>query len=170
MLIDSYDQGVIDVLDIYMKDCKDITLVEFGRGNGALAEKYLAEGKKVTIIEDWKQQIYQADEKYYEQLYNTNHEFKIASSLNSQTGPIMAYNNEEYGDFYQNFVVKGTSSKIRAFYELTGLLDRPGRILTVDYNTSQIKEAVKSLNMDITPLIDQGNGKHYMASILNHAN
>ena len=67
MLIDSYDQGVIDVLDIYMKDCKDITLVEFGRGNGALAEKYLAEGKKVTIIEDWKQQIYQADEKYYEQ-------------------------------------------------------------------------------------------------------
>ena len=41
MLIDSYDQGVIDVLDIYMKDCQEITLVEFGRGNGALAEKYL---------------------------------------------------------------------------------------------------------------------------------
>ena len=52
-------------------------------------------------------------EKYYEQLYNTNHEFKIASSLNSQTGPIMAYNNEDYGEFYQNFDVKGTSSKNR---------------------------------------------------------
>tara|TARA_Y200000002_G_scaffold319593_1_gene279015 strand:+ start:844 stop:1755 length:912 start_codon:yes stop_codon:yes gene_type:complete len=52
-------------------------------------------------------------EKYYEQLYNNNQEFKIASSLNSQTGPIMAYNNEDYGEFYQNFDVKGTSSEIR---------------------------------------------------------
>ena len=51
MLIDSYDQGVIDVLDIYMEDCKEITLIEFGRGNGALAKKYLEAGKKVTIIE-----------------------------------------------------------------------------------------------------------------------
>ena len=50
------------------------------------------------------------------------------------------------------------------------MIDRQGRKLTVDYNTSQIKQAVKSLEMDITPLIDQGNGKHYMASILNHAN
>ena len=39
MLIDSYDQGVIDVLDIHMKDCEDITLVEFGRGNGKPGKK-----------------------------------------------------------------------------------------------------------------------------------
>ena len=50
MLIENYDQGVIDVLDIYMKDCEEITLVEFGRGNGALAKKYLEEGKKLQLL------------------------------------------------------------------------------------------------------------------------
>ena len=175
MLIDSYDQGVIDVLDIYMKDCKDITLVEFGRGNGALAEKYLAEGKKVTIIEDWKQQIYQADEKYYEQYEDITIKHNVLDTKGWEdirhrtelifcTLPfIVPHAGTIEEDVYQTYLN-------RAFYQLTGLLDRPGRILTVDYNTSQIKEAVKSLNMDITPLIDQGNGKHYMASILNHAN
>ena len=33
----------------------------------------------------------------------------------------------------------------------------------------EIKDAVENLNMDVTPLIDQGNGRHYMASILNHS-
>ena len=54
----------------------------------------------------------------------------------------------------------------RAFYELGGLLRRPGRIITVDYNTPQIKEAVAELNMETTPLIEQTKGVHYMASIL----
>jgi len=57
----------------------------------------------------------------------------------------------------------------RAFYEMTGLLRKPGRIITVDYNTNQIKTAIGELGMDITPLIDQGDGKHYMASVLNYA-
>ena len=29
MLIENYDQGVIDVLDIYMKDCEEITSVSY---------------------------------------------------------------------------------------------------------------------------------------------
>ena len=57
----------------------------------------------------------------------------------------------------------------RAFYELTGLLRRPGRLITVDYNTHQIQEAVKELNLEVDPLISQGDGKHYIASILNQS-
>lgn len=51
--------------------------------------------------------------KYFDKLYSVNNEFKIASHLNSQTGPILAYNNDEYSEFSQNLDVKGTSSYIR---------------------------------------------------------
>ncbi len=52
-------------------------------------------------------------EKYFDKLYNINNEFNIACSLNSQTGPIMAYNNEDYSEFSQNYDVKGTSGTLR---------------------------------------------------------
>jgi hypothetical protein len=52
-------------------------------------------------------------DKYFDKLYNLNNEFRIASSLNSQTGPLMAYNSEDYSEFNHNFDVKGTSSTIR---------------------------------------------------------
>ena len=51
--------------------------------------------------------------KYFDKIYGSNNEFKIASHLNSQTGPIMAYNNDEYSEFSQNLDVQGTSSYIR---------------------------------------------------------
>jgi hypothetical protein len=52
-------------------------------------------------------------QKYFDNLYNVNNEFKIASHLNSQTGPIIAYNNEDYGEFYQHQDTYGTSSYLR---------------------------------------------------------
>lgn len=52
-------------------------------------------------------------DKYFDKLYDINNEFKIASHLNSQTGPLMAYNSEDYSEFNHNFDVKGTSSTIR---------------------------------------------------------
>ena len=172
MLIDSYDQGVIDVLDIYMEDCDEITLVEFGRGNGALAEKYLSQGKKVTIIENWNQQIYQADPKLYEPYKDIIIEHNVLGSdgwdeLRHRTDMIfcsLPYIVPHTGDMedeaYQELLCK-------SFYEITGLLRRPGRLLTVDYNTVQIQNAIRSLNLDIDPLIDQGNAVFYMASVLN---
>jgi len=181
MLIDSYDQGVIDVLDIYMEDCDEITLVEFGRGNGALAKKYLDAGKKVTIIEDWKQQIYQADNKYYEEYKDIIIEHNVlnttgwddlktpGSTMRHKTKLIfctLPYIVPHAGDMEDDAYQKLLN---RAFYEMTGLLRKPGRIITVDYNTNQIKTAIGELGMDITPLIDQGDGKHYMASVLNYA-
>jgi phospholipid N-methyltransferase len=181
MLIDSYDKGVIDVLDIYMEDCEEITLIEFGRGNGALAKKYLAAGKKVTIIEDWKQQIYQADNKYYAEYSDITIQHNVlnttgwddlktpGSTLRHKTELIFCtlpyivpHAGEMEDDAYQTLLN-------RAFYEMTGLLRKPGRILTVDYNTHQIKTAINKLGMDVDELIDQGDGKHYMASVLNYA-
>ena len=50
---------------------------------------------------------------YFDNLYNVNNEFKIASNLNSQTGPLVAYNNDEYSEFYQHQDVYGTSSYLR---------------------------------------------------------
>ena len=171
MLIDSYDSGVSDVLDIYMEDCEDITLVEFGRGNGALAKKYLDQGKKVTIFEDFKQQIYQADPDNYSDFKDetVNHnvlstegwdELKHRTDLIFCSLPfIVPHAGDMEDETYQGLIN-------RAFYELGGLLRRPGRIITVDYNTPQIKEAVAELNMETTPLIEQTKGVHYMASIL----
>jgi len=52
-------------------------------------------------------------EKYFDQMYNINDEFNIASKLNSQTGPLMGYNADEYSEFNQNLNVKGTSSYLR---------------------------------------------------------
>ena len=171
MLIDSYDQGVIDVLDIYMKDCEDITLVEFGRGNGALAKKYLEQGKKVTIFEDFKQQIYQADWDNYADYDDILVKHNVLSTegwddLKFRTDLIfcsLPFVVPHAGDFDDD-VYQGMLN--RAFYELSGLLKRPGRIITVDYNTPQIKEAVAEVNLEITPLIEQSKGVHYMASIL----
>lgn len=51
--------------------------------------------------------------KYFDKIYNVNNEFRINNNLNSQTGPIMAYNSEEYSDFSQNFDVKGSTSQNR---------------------------------------------------------
>ena len=67
---------------------------------------------------------------------------------------------EKINEDYQELLCK-------SFYEITGLLRRPGRLLTVDYNTVQIQNAIRSLDMDIDPLIDQGNSVFYMASVLN---
>jgi len=54
-----------------------------------------------------------SSEKYFDEMYNINDEFNIASKLNSQTGPLMGYNADEYSEFSQNLDVKGTSSYIR---------------------------------------------------------
>lgn len=42
-------------------------------------------------------------DKYFKNLYDINNEFKIASHLNTQNGPIMAYNSEDYSEFNHNF-------------------------------------------------------------------
>ena len=171
MLIDSYDSAVINVLDIYMEGCEDITLVEFGRGNGALAEKYLEQGKKVTIIEDFDQQIFQANRDYYSDYNNILVRHNVLDEegwddLQHTTDLIFCslpftvpHAGDMPDDAYQTMLNKG-------FLNLTTLLAKGGRLITVDYNTPQIVEAIEGVNLEITPLIAQGDDVHYMASVL----
>ena len=50
---------------------------------------------------------------YFNKMYNEVQEFNIAPPLNSNTGPMMGYNYNEYSEFSQNFDVMGTSGKLR---------------------------------------------------------
>ena len=50
---------------------------------------------------------------YFDKLYNLTNEFQIASPLNSQTGPMIGYNYDEYSEFSQNFNINGTTGIIQ---------------------------------------------------------
>jgi hypothetical protein len=52
-------------------------------------------------------------EDYFDKMYNVKNEFNIAGPLNSQTGPMIGYNYDEYSEFTQNMDVYGTSGEIR---------------------------------------------------------
>jgi len=50
---------------------------------------------------------------YFDKIYNSTNEFQIASPLNSQTGPMIGYNYDEYSEFSQNFNINGTTGIIQ---------------------------------------------------------
>ena len=52
-------------------------------------------------------------EEYFKKMYNANNEFDIAAPLNSQTGPMLGYNYNEFSEFSQNDDLYGSSSYIR---------------------------------------------------------
>ncbi len=52
-------------------------------------------------------------ESYFKQMYNDSNEFNIASPLNSNTGPMLGSNFNEYSEFRQNTDLFGRSGTIR---------------------------------------------------------
>jgi hypothetical protein len=52
-------------------------------------------------------------ESYFKQMYNDTNEFNIASPLNSDTGPMVGSNYDEYSEFRQNTDLFGRSGSIR---------------------------------------------------------
>jgi hypothetical protein len=52
-------------------------------------------------------------EEYFNKMYAINNEFNIAASLNSQTGPMLGANYDQYSEFSQNRDLYGSSSYIR---------------------------------------------------------
>jgi len=52
-------------------------------------------------------------EDYFNKMYAVNNEFNLASSLNSQTGPMLGANYDQYSEFSQNKDLYGSSSYIR---------------------------------------------------------
>jgi len=51
-------------------------------------------------------------EDYFDKMYSNTNEFQIASPLNSQTGPMLGYNYNEYSEFSQNFDIYGSTGTI----------------------------------------------------------
>jgi len=51
-------------------------------------------------------------EDYFDKMYSNTNEFQIAPPLNSQTGPMLGYNYNEYSEFSQNFDVYGSTGTI----------------------------------------------------------
>ena len=52
-------------------------------------------------------------EVYFEKMYNDKNEFNIAPPLNSNTGPMIGYNYDEYSEFTQNMDVNGSTGTLR---------------------------------------------------------
>ena len=52
-------------------------------------------------------------EEYFNKMYAVNNEFNMASALNSQTGPMLGANYDQYSEFSQNRDLYGSSSYMR---------------------------------------------------------
>ena len=50
---------------------------------------------------------------YFDKMYNDDNEFNIAGPLNSNTGPMVGYNYNEYSEFSQNADLYGSGGSIR---------------------------------------------------------
>ena len=50
---------------------------------------------------------------YFDKMYNDINEFQVAPPLNSQTGPMLGYNYNEYSEFSQNFDINGSTGVLR---------------------------------------------------------
>ena len=50
---------------------------------------------------------------YFDKMYTDTNEFQTAPPLNSQTGPMLGYNYNEYSEFSQNFDLNGSTGVIR---------------------------------------------------------
>lgn len=72
----------------------------------------LYEQKGVLPPPGYEQQPLTSEE-YFNKMYAVNNEFNMASALNSQTGPMLGYNYDEYSEFSQNRDLKGSSSYMR---------------------------------------------------------
>ena len=54
-----------------------------------------------------------SSEAYFEKMYNDKNEFNLAPPLNSNTGPMIGYNYDEYSEFTQNMDVNGSTGTLR---------------------------------------------------------
>lgn len=165
MIIENYDDAVLDILNTYSENCDHITLVEYGRGNGELVKYFLEKDKKVTVIEDFTQTIFQADRKKYEDYsdYLVEHNVLSSEAPEHKTDLIFCslpntvpHIREEV--FQQKLDI--------AFKNLFSCLNPGGWIITLDYNVPTIENAIHSLGVAVDPLLQIDEESYYMASAL----
>jgi hypothetical protein len=74
--------------------------------------EHLIEVKGVLPPPGYEKQALTSEE-YFNKMYAINNEFNIAASLNSQTGPMLGANYDQYSEFSQNRDLYGSSSYLR---------------------------------------------------------
>lgn len=72
----------------------------------------LFEVKGVLPPPGYEKQLLTSEE-YFNKMYAINNEFNLAASLNSQTGPMLGANYDQYSEFSQNKNLYGSSSYMR---------------------------------------------------------
>lgn len=165
MIIENYDNAVLDVLNTYSENFDNITLVEYGRGNGELVKYFLEKNKKVTVIEDFTQTIFQADRKKYEDYSDNLLEYNVLSSEapEHKTDLIFCSLPNTVPHIPEDMFQQKLNI---AFKNLFTTLNPGGWLVTLDYNVPTIENAIHSLGVAVDPLLQIDEESYYMASAL----
>lgn len=161
-----YDDAITYVINEYLENAKDIALVEYGRGHKELAFNLIDAGYSVKVVDDLTQNVFLPDDTRYQGLEEYMIEHNI---LSAQPVPDIKVDlvfasiphiipNLPPGKFYP---------KVKDSFEKMKKMVRPGGFLiTLDYNTVNIKKAVSETfdEAHVSPLIDTNNG-FYIAAI-----
>jgi len=165
MIIENYDDAVLDVLNTYSENFDNITLVEYGRGNGELVKYFLEKDKKVTVIEDFTQTIFQADRTKYKDYDDNLLEYNVLSSEAPEHKTDLIFCSLPHTVPHVQDEIFQQKLNI-AFKNLYAMLNSNGWLVTLDYNVPTIESAIHSLGVAVDPLLQIDEDSYYMASAL----
>lgn len=170
-LVQGYDNTVISVLQSYITNSHRVALCEYGRGNGKLFSYLSQQVDEIKIIEDFGQTIFQADRNNYKDFDQEDIiEYNVLSS-----GPLKEKFDVIYAslpNFVPQFDTDIFQSRLdMAFKNLISMLNPKGYLISVDYNTTSVKQSIQSLNLPISKYIvtneDLINPEHYVCVVYN---
>lgn len=162
--MENYNEAVIKTIDHYAENASKIALVEYGRGHQELALYLIEQGKEVTVIEDFKQTIYQADIANYKDIEDKILEHNILSTDTLDEKFDLIYCS--LPNMIPNIPDEAYQFKLTsAFKKMFGCLSKNGQLLTVDYNTPTIACSIHELGKQVNPLIEVSANQYYMASV-----
>ena len=166
LTLSTYDEGVTFVLNEYLQTSTDIILIEYGRGTSELAESLIDLGLNVSIVEDVNQNIFSPNPDRYSGLESIMIKHNVLSAApgpSIQADVVFA----SIPHMIPNVPNASVYPKIRdAFKKMKNMVKPGGVLLTVDYNTTTIMQAVTELFNEsaVKPLIETETGP-YMAAI-----
>lgn len=168
-IVQGYDNVLISVLTSYINDSQKVGLCEYGRGNSNLFD-YINNnlGASTTIIEDFNQTIFQADRNKYKGLEDHIVEYNVLNSNTCDEKFDLIF--ASLPNFVPQFDVDVFQQRLNMGFEnMMSMLNPKGYLISVDYNTSTIKQAVKNLNQPISKYIvtndDEVNPEHFVCVV-----
>lgn len=167
LTLTTYDDGVTFVINEYIKNANNIILIEYGRGTSELAQSLIDIGLDVTIVEDVNQNIFSPNPDRYEGLESIIVKHNVLSAApcpDIKADVVYA----SIPHMIPNVPNPSIYPKIRdAFKKMKSMVNPGGFLITVDYNTPTINQAVSELfdETTVTALIDTETGA-YVAVML----